>query len=318
LWWNANTISHDFVHLPFFRSTTCNRLYSVCLSALLGFPQALFRRRHLAHHGLTRDSGWSGELLLEGAVVFGLWLFLLVWFPVFLWTAWFPGFVLGMGLCFVHSHYEHARGTLSHYSRLYNWFFFNDGYHVEHHLDPARHWRALPLAKAGVAASRWPAILRWLEIPRLELLEGVVLRSARLRRFMLRTHERALLELLPELSGVGTVRVIGGGMHPRTALLLRKLLPGAEITIVDASASNLATARRYLDSGVRLVNAKFEPGTLSPETDLVVIPLSLAGDRRLVYRYPPARRVLVHDWIWARRPGVVVSWWLLKKLVLVS
>jgi hypothetical protein len=52
--------------------------------------------------------------------------------------------------------------------------------------------------------------------------------------------------------------------------------------------------------------------------DLVILPLAFIGDRERAYENPPAARVLVHDWIWARTPsGVVVSWWLLKRLNLV-
>src|SRR5256885_2110276 len=50
LWWNANTISHNFVHLPFFRSRSANVLFSAFLSLLMGFPQSLWAARHLAHH----------------------------------------------------------------------------------------------------------------------------------------------------------------------------------------------------------------------------------------------------------------------------
>src|SRR5215831_1227962 len=50
LWWNSNTISHNFIHLPFFRSTRWNRAYSIFLSVLLGYPQTIWRERHLAHH----------------------------------------------------------------------------------------------------------------------------------------------------------------------------------------------------------------------------------------------------------------------------
>src|SRR5438445_11583313 len=48
LWWNANTISHNFIHLPFFRSRRLNRLFSAWLTLLLGIPQTLWRERHLA------------------------------------------------------------------------------------------------------------------------------------------------------------------------------------------------------------------------------------------------------------------------------
>ena len=50
MWWNSNTVSHNFIHLPYFRSTAANRLYSFYLTLLLGYPQSLWRARHLAHH----------------------------------------------------------------------------------------------------------------------------------------------------------------------------------------------------------------------------------------------------------------------------
>src|SRR4029077_15577626 len=53
LWWTANTVAHNFIHTPFFRSRSLNRGYSLFLSALMGIPQSLWRDRHLRHH---RDS----------------------------------------------------------------------------------------------------------------------------------------------------------------------------------------------------------------------------------------------------------------------
>src|SRR5258706_16301200 len=50
IWWNSNTIAHNFVHLPFFRSGKMNGVYSIFLTMLLSFPQSLWRQRHLAHH----------------------------------------------------------------------------------------------------------------------------------------------------------------------------------------------------------------------------------------------------------------------------
>ena len=50
VWWNANTISHNFIHRPFFRNTVLRDLFSAYLTRLLGIPQALWRERHLAHH----------------------------------------------------------------------------------------------------------------------------------------------------------------------------------------------------------------------------------------------------------------------------
>src|SRR3954464_15979579 len=50
LWWNANTVSHNFIHLPFFRARGSNRIFSAFLSLLLGLPQSFWKAKHLAHH----------------------------------------------------------------------------------------------------------------------------------------------------------------------------------------------------------------------------------------------------------------------------
>ena len=72
-----------------------------------------------------------------------------------------------------------------------------------------------------------------------------------------------------------------------------------------------------IDPAVRTEHRAYRHGLVEP-ADLVVIPLSFDGDRRQVYARPPARAVLVHDWIWRRTaPGAVVSWWLLKRINLV-
>ena len=57
---------------------------------------------------------------------------------------------------------------------------------------------------------------------------------------------------------------------------------------------------------------------LTSAPDLVVVPLALRGPKIEFYRNPPARHMLVHDWLWrARGQSVVVSWLLLKRLNLV-
>ena len=164
LWWNANTVSHNFIHLPFFRSRAGNRLFSAFLSLLLGLPQSFWKARHLAHHR-DRRFRWTPlrrEWIAEGALVFLLWAGLAAFAPRFLLTVYLPGWLIGLGLCELHGRLEHARGTVSHYGRFYNWLFFNDGYHVEHHARPARHWTTLPNAREASEpnVSRWPAVLR--------------------------------------------------------------------------------------------------------------------------------------------------------------
>jgi len=320
LWWIANTVAHNFIHTPFFRSRALNRAYSIYLSVLMGFPQELWRERHLRHHrGDGRRQPLTSSGIVESIFVVGLWLTLAVRAPAFFATVYLPGYLGGLGLCFLQGHFEHAGGTTSHYGRLYNWLFFNDGYHVEHHRRPGVHWTRLTLeTPCGARSSRWPSVLRWLDVPALEWLERIALRSTVIQRFVLHAHERAFRVLLAELPAVDQVTVVGGGLFPRTALIFHKLRPNARVTIVDASREHLDVARTFACGPLDLCEHFFDPRS-DDGGDLVVIPLSFIGNRDDVYRRPPARAVLVHDWLWnVRGKGVRVSWLLLKRLNLVT
>jgi hypothetical protein len=318
LWWNANTVSHNFIHRPFFRRRALNVAFSCYLSLLLGFPQSLWRARHLAHHGV-RDRRELKVAALDFAAVFALWGVLLVFASHFALTVYLPGFLLGLGLCYLQGHYEHARGTVSYYGWLYNLLLFNDGYHVEHHAHPGWHWRELPRERTSeVTASRWPALLRWLECINLCTLERLVLRSPALQHFVLRRHEVAFRRLLIKLPAAPRVGIVGGGLFPRTAIILKRLLPHAALSLIDLSADHLAIAQSFVAGEVGYINERFDP-TAPSDFDLLIIPLSLVGDRETIYRQPPAQTVLVHDWLWRRRgTGVVISWLLLKRLNLVT
>ena len=328
LWWNANTIAHNFIHRPFFRSPAANRAFSTYLTLILGFPQSLWRARHLAHHAHTssnvevRPSRLTpgATATMEAALVGSLWFALFSMAPRFFLTVYLPGYAAGLTLCFLQGHFEHARGTTSHYGRLYNTLFFNDGFHAEHHARPGADWRRLPeLTAAGARQSRWPAVFRWLDWFSLTSLERLVLSSPALQQFVLRSHERAFRALVPRLPPITTVTIVGGGLFPRTALIVRVLLPLTSIRIVDADAEHLAIARPFLGDSVSYEHRAYDPGAAGAEADLLVIPLAYVGDRRRLYNQPPARTVLVHDWMWRRRdlPGATVSWLLLKRLNLV-
>ncbi len=330
-WWTANTVAHNFIHAPFFRSRGANAAFSAYLSLLMGVPQRLWRARHLAHHAddsraartgarVTRGWRWPRPMIGELLLVLALWATIAFISPRAFVFVYLPGWLLGLALCQLQGYFEHARGTTSHYGRLYNLLFFNDGYHVEHHARPGEHWTRLPaIGRRDAAASAWPPVLRWIEIGAsvrwLDALESIVLRSPRLRAFVLRAHARALRTALDATSGIRRIAIVGGGLFPRTAIVLRQLFPEADITVLDADAAHLATAAPFLDHRVDLQHGVFPGATLDPTADLVVVPLAFDGDREQIYAHPPAPIVVVHDWLWRPRGrSIVVSPLLLKRV----
>jgi hypothetical protein len=319
LWWNSNTIAHNFVHRPFFRSRAANLAFGAYLSLLLGVPQSLWRDRHLAHHGGVRPRiRWSGELFLQVALVVGLCIALVLTARDFLLSTYLPAYVAGLCLCALHGYFEHAGGTTSYYGKLYNALFFNDGYHAEHHANPAIHWTQLPdHVQPETLVSAWPAPFRWLRVFSLESLERLTLRSATLRKLVSAKHRRAITAVAPQLSRVASIVIVGGGLCPRSAVILKQLLPSADITILDANRANLEEARRFLATAagsIGFLHAWYTPA-MRISCDLLVIPLSFAGDRDAIYAKPPAPAVLVHDWIWRKRgESRIVSVLFLKRI----
>ena len=329
VWWSSNTIGHNFIHRPFFQARALNRMFSAYQSVVTGIPQTLWRDRHIAHHrGVPWEGRWSGQLLVELALIAGLWALLAASDLTFFAAVYLPGYVAGLALCGLQGHYEHAGGTTSHYGRIYNLLCFNDGYHVEHHAHPGVPWAELPpRAAAGARSSPWPPLLRWLGIVDLEGLERLVLRSRLLQQVVLAVHKRALRNLLDDVASLRRVAIVGGGLFPRTALALLSLRPETELVIIDDNRNNLETARAFMNGRsnrarhelVDFRHARFTPDEEMREFDLVVIPLSFHGDRNEVYARPPAHLVLVHDWLWrSRGRSRVVSTLLLKRLNLVQ
>lgn len=319
LWWNANTIAHNFIHRPFFSAPAANRAYAFFLSLVLGVPQTLWRDRHLLHHADDpRPARLRKASLVELAGIAVLWVSLALVVPGFVLWAYLPGWAMGLALCYLQGHYEHARGTTSHYGRVYNLLFFNDGYHVEHHLNPTSTWMDLKQAVVpGTRKSRWPPVLRWLDGFTLDGLERMVLRVPALQRIVVAAHERAIRKITRDLPCVvRSITVVGGGLFPRSAIVTRRIWPDASITAIDADAAHLEIARPLLPERVALEHRPYVPR--DEHSDLVVVPLAYVGSRDDIYLQPPAPAVLVHDWIWRRRGrGAIVSWWLLKRINLI-
>jgi fatty acid desaturase len=53
--WNLNSIAHNFIHNPFFKSDRLNRLMSLVITLALLSPQTMYRYVHLKHHAGNAD-----------------------------------------------------------------------------------------------------------------------------------------------------------------------------------------------------------------------------------------------------------------------
>lgn len=322
VWWLGNTVSHHAVHRRFFLDARAERAFAVWLSLGIGVPQQVWAQRHLGHHAPARARvRWSRQLGVEVLALAVLW-------SVGLGSAgwsWLWVYATGLGggllLAALHGHYEHRGGTTDIRARWWNVCMWNDGLHGAHHAAPGRHWRDLRTDLAPAAkTSRLPPPLRWLRSLSLgavlDAAEHLVLRWPWLQQRVLAAHRRAMDVVLAGEAAPQSIVVVGGGLFPRSVLLLHERYPRAQITVWDENAAHLAAARPLLPDGVVVREQRFTPGA-AVAADLVVVPLALRGARQRVLAEPPAARVLVHDWAWRRRGlGCVVAWWLGKRLYL--
>lgn len=53
--WNINSIAHNFIHNPYFRSPLLNRLFSLLESLTIGFSQTFYDCVHMRHHTGNSD-----------------------------------------------------------------------------------------------------------------------------------------------------------------------------------------------------------------------------------------------------------------------
>jgi fatty acid desaturase len=53
--WNINSISHNFIHNPFFKNNRLNATFSFLLSLTIGFSQSMYNFVHMRHHSGNMD-----------------------------------------------------------------------------------------------------------------------------------------------------------------------------------------------------------------------------------------------------------------------
>ena len=330
LWWTSNTVAHNFIHTPFFRSARLNTAYSLFLSALTGIPQTLWRRRHLDHHAGRALPARQERPPRDGDRCGGR--------AVGLAGACRQRCVLRDRTCPAMppaSGCASSRDTTSTPAArpvttagLYNLCFFNDGYHVEHHARPGVHWTRLPRLGAASRASQplaaGPALARRI-FARGARASGPDGRRGCNASSSRATNARSGAAARAAAAASRQVTIVGGGLFPRTLLILRQLLPEASLTIVEQRAEHIAAAQAFLqrrsaadDGAVRFAERTFDPATEAP-AELLVIPL--AYDRRSPGLVPGAAGALHPDSRLDVEPApgrVPISWLLLKRLNLVT
>ena len=73
-----------------------------------------------------------------------------------------PFYYLGQCLSQLNGYYEHLNGNpdapiawgVSSYAPVYNFLWFNNGHHAEHHFRPAVHWTRLPALRQAIAGQQ--------------------------------------------------------------------------------------------------------------------------------------------------------------------
>jgi hypothetical protein len=334
LCWCSNTVAHNHLHNPLFRSRRHNRWFALFLSVLSGIPQSIWRARHLSHHAgqppRVRRALPRGATL-EMLSIAALWAALLFATDAF-WASYLPGFLFGLGLCRLQGDMEHMQGSrvpggVSYYGAWYNKLWFNDGYHAEHHRWPAEHWTRLPVRRGELdaAISDAPPHWRWTAACRAAVLcalERLVLRCSFIERFVLERHARALEVVIAHLEiEPRRIAIVGGGLFPRSLLLLSRAFPRASFSVIDKSADNVARARRFLEArSIASDRVEFQVAAFDPLRhagfDLVVTPLAFVGSASALETLGAHTPLLRHDWIWRRsgEASAVVSWLLFKRM----
>jgi fatty acid desaturase len=98
------------------------------------------------------------QSVIETLVLAGFWAALLAVNWRFFVYFYLPSYYLGWVLSYAEGYLEHYRcqpgnyfaNSVSSYNRLYNFFWFNNGYHQEHHWDPKMHWTRMPVLREQI------------------------------------------------------------------------------------------------------------------------------------------------------------------------
>jgi fatty acid desaturase len=117
-------------------------------------------------------------LLAESLTLAAFWLTMLVLDWRYLIYFYLPCYYLGWVLIYAHTYFLHYgaqpgnlyANSVSSYHRPYNWVFFNNGYHQEHHWDPKAHWTRMKAVREEILPQMFANRTRFLRGPHLTVL----------------------------------------------------------------------------------------------------------------------------------------------------
>lgn len=109
--------------------------------------------------GLAKEAVKAGNklnLITEVSLMIFIWVMLLIIAPKYFLMFFLPVWYLGQVSEYLENYLEHHKADVSNsltdsvscYDTFYNFLWFNNGYHQEHHCYPSIHWSDIPKAKA--------------------------------------------------------------------------------------------------------------------------------------------------------------------------
>lgn len=122
---------------------------------------------HLVRRAARRGDGTLVWVECMTLVAYAATLGLLNWRGLVLFLV--PAWYLGQSLALAHNYAEHhgakpgnrLTDSVSCYGRLYNLFWFNEGYHQEHHYRPQTHWTRLPTLRSAMLPEQDRRVVRF-------------------------------------------------------------------------------------------------------------------------------------------------------------
>lgn len=161
-------------------------------SSTYRFTSKTAREEHIVRYSLLSPlRGDIGALLeiarrqrclwlvgLETAALVGFWTVLLLRFPTCFLSYVVPIVYLGQVSAYAENFLEHHNAipgdrltdSVSCYDRLYNWLWFNNGYHQEHHYRPNVHWTRIKDVRSEMMPDDARCVVRgahWFNLRRL-------------------------------------------------------------------------------------------------------------------------------------------------------